>query len=556
MLVAGCGAELGTPPDNSTAGPDIVGADPVDEGVNVVIDTTDNGTNDGVAKFDFSRLFPSDEASVRDLYRFPNLTRVDVQVNDVAGATLVAGIATKETPAVALTIPLGGVAKQVKFLAIGRNNAGSEISRAESNLMTAQPSSTLIVTLRLGNTVPVVFNVAPAAGSPVGRNFVASCAVTDLSGPPTTQFYLNGSPIDGSLTGGNPQVSVVNAPVGVVVLEARVTSPSGGSNEVSWQVVVVTAPPPNQPPVAAMSITPTEGEAPLAVSFNASASSDPDGNTILYQWSFGDGSVLVDGPNVGHTYGAAGTYTAILTVTDDDGASDTTTGQVLVSQTGADENNPPNVVVVIDPFSGTAPLTVTVDASGSNDPDGDAITIETDWGEGGTTSAGTVVSHTYFVAGSFTVTVTVTDSRGAVGSTSATVVVSSPPPEVLPEFTGWVGKVVTFSGGSQLGYDSVIVTVVTPPNATEAVVDVFLTTAPASSLELTGTVDLSTAQFIGGWTTVRLDGNTTANPGGSTGLWQYDSDTGHLDVANVTAYADGVSESGAISADLSAVQDY
>lgn len=558
MLLAGCGAEMGAPPDTTSGQDGVVG--PVDTGADIVIYTTGNGTEDGVARFDFSRLFPQaeagDEVASRDLFRFPNLALVNVSTEDQNGQTLASAVATKAAPTVSMTIPLGGMAKVVRFTAIGRNAAGTEITRAVSNFATATPGATLVVTLRLADTVPAIFNLVPAAGSTVGTGFIAGASVIDLGGIPSTQFYLNGLPVDGAIAGGNPQANVANAPVGVVTLRAVSISPSGGQNEVTWQVVVAVTPPANQPPTAGMAISPTSGEAPLDVDFDASVSSDSDGTIILYHWDFGDGSVLDDGPDVGHTYVAAGTYTVTLTVTDNDGASASATGQVLVSQTGTNENHPPNVVVDIGPFSGVAPLQVVVDASGSTDPDGDTITIETDWGEGGADSAGAVVSHTYNTAGSFTVTVTVTDSRGAMGSTSATIVVSEPSPSVRPEFVGWVGKVVTFTGGSQMGYGSVIVTVVTPPDATEAVVDVFLTTAPSSSLELTGTVDLTTAQFIGGWASVKLDGNTVANPGGSTGLWQYNDGTGHLDVANVTAFADGVSVSGAISADVSAVQDY
>ncbi|MFN7927357.1 MAG: glycoside hydrolase family 44 protein [Blastocatellia bacterium] len=75
----------------------------------------------------------------------------------------------------------------------------------------------------------------------------------------------------------------------------------------------------NQPPVASASATPTTGLAPLAVNFNGSASSDPDGTISSYAWDFGDGTTGT-GATVSHTYTTVGTLNARLTVADDKGA--------------------------------------------------------------------------------------------------------------------------------------------------------------------------------------------------------------------------------------------
>ncbi|GEM_PF-2328277 len=75
----------------------------------------------------------------------------------------------------------------------------------------------------------------------------------------------------------------------------------------------------NRPPVAAFAADPTAGAAPLTVSFDASASSDPDGSIASFAWDFGDGATA-EGPMVSHTYRVQGTHTVRLTVTDDEGA--------------------------------------------------------------------------------------------------------------------------------------------------------------------------------------------------------------------------------------------
>ena len=86
------------------------------------------------------------------------------------------------------------------------------------------------------------------------------------------------------------------------------------------------APVPNTPPTAAFTST----VAGRTVSVNASGSSDSDGTIASYNWDFGDGGTA-SGTPASHTYATAGTYPVTLTVIDDDGATDTETSQVTVT---------------------------------------------------------------------------------------------------------------------------------------------------------------------------------------------------------------------------------
>lgn len=86
----------------------------------------------------------------------------------------------------------------------------------------------------------------------------------------------------------------------------------------------------NSPPVASFTCNPPSGGVPLSVSFNASGSYDPDGNIVSYQWSFGDGS-SGSGAEITHTYQNAGSFVAKLTVTDNQGARDTSSKTITVS---------------------------------------------------------------------------------------------------------------------------------------------------------------------------------------------------------------------------------
>lgn len=85
---------------------------------------------------------------------------------------------------------------------------------------------------------------------------------------------------------------------------------------------------PNDPPVATFTSTPSEGGAPLSVSFDASGSYDPDGLVTSYRWSFGDGT-SGSGMIATHIYAQPGTYTVQLTVEDRRQASSAATATIV-----------------------------------------------------------------------------------------------------------------------------------------------------------------------------------------------------------------------------------
>ena len=90
----------------------------------------------------------------------------------------------------------------------------------------------------------------------------------------------------------------------------------------------------NVRPVARFTAVPTSGTSPLDVDFDATASYDPDGTIVEYWWDFGDGQTASAVVILTHRYAAPTdpeVFTVVLTVTDDDGASDTAVRNVSVT---------------------------------------------------------------------------------------------------------------------------------------------------------------------------------------------------------------------------------
>jgi chitinase len=85
---------------------------------------------------------------------------------------------------------------------------------------------------------------------------------------------------------------------------------------------------------------PYSGTEGVAVSFDGSGSSDPEGTDLTYNWDFGDGSTG-SGVSVLHNYNEAGSYIVTLTVIDEGGASDseTTSASIQLSEEDSKEED-------------------------------------------------------------------------------------------------------------------------------------------------------------------------------------------------------------------------
>ena len=170
---------------------------------------------------------------------------------------------------------------------------------------------------------------------------------------------------------------------------------------------------------------------------------DQNGDSLTYQIAWGDG-VVTNAQSGNHSYATPGGYTVTATATDQHGASESKTQQVLV------DNQAPAAQLSVSPTEGTTATTFSASMEGSSDPDGDALTYRIEWGDGSTTNSieGT---HSYSSPGGYTITGTVTDSRGASTSKSQAIQVNNRAPGLVFDVSPNEGTTDTIFTASMSG---------------------------------------------------------------------------------------------------------
>jgi len=208
----------------------------------------------------------------------------------------------------------------------------------------------------------------------------------------------------------------------------------------------------NRSPVASFTASAAILDKQQVVTFDARGSYDPDGTIVKYLWNFGDGNTAT-GVSVSHSYFESGSYTVTLTVTDNDGATDSTSAAKTV------RNKSPVAIFTESAENVYTDDVIVFSAAESYDPDGYIVTYSWDFGDGNT-ATGITVSHAYADNGSYLVTLTVTDNDGATDSADATKTVMNRPP--VASFTataerGYTDETVSFDASESYDPDGTIV---------------------------------------------------------------------------------------------------
>ncbi|TPN87770.1 PKD domain-containing protein [Aquimarina algicola] len=168
-------------------------------------------------------------------------------------------------------------------------------------------------------------------------------------------------------------------------------------------------------PKAVITTNIISGDAPLLVSFDASGSTDPNGDILTYSWDFGSGNTAL-GVTADYEFTTIGDQTVKLTVDDGNGNSSSTS--IIITVT--DPNQPPVADFIADKITGTAPLQVNFDASGSSDPKGNTLTYSWDFGDA-TTGTGETTTHTFDTIGEYIVILTVDNGQGGTATKTLTI---------------------------------------------------------------------------------------------------------------------------------------
>ncbi len=310
-----------------------------------------------------------------------------------------------------------------------------------------------------------VFRIVPPNRMPVAqvggpyaapRHVSINFSATQSSDPDNDPLTFTWEFSDGQLMNG-AQISRSFAYVQIYSVTLKVADNRGGESFAYADVDIY-----NQSPTAQAG-GPYNTKPGNAIDFNGDASTDPDGDVIMYLWDFGDGSPLfTGGPEVSHLYADLGNYQVVLKVQDDFEGVDSDTTLAIISnnlfplvELRASEVN------VIGTCTDEYEIDFTVDVA--NDPDGSIVSFDWDFGDNSPHSnSSTTISHIYQVPGAYMVKLSVADNEGAVSVDSLLITLTADHSPVaafsLPADSVKVDTQVNFDASASTDVDGGIVT--------------------------------------------------------------------------------------------------
>ena len=255
---------------------------------------------------------------------------------------------------------------------------------------------------------PVALTCAVPAGTPISYNLTG---IQYDHGP--TPFTVELTPVLSVIL---PLLADIDVPIATWGIPVG-TLPGFGMTAADVAVALGNLGADNQPPVAAPG-GPYSGTEGTAVAFDGSGSTDNCGPPTL-RWDFSDGGVAF-GPTASHVFADNGSYTGLLTATDQTGNTATKTFTVSITNVTPATNAGPDA-------GGLWGVPIALNGAGTDPGSADQATLQYQWNFGdGTPSAsgGGAVTHAYANPGTYTATLQVCDKDAACSTDTASVVVT------------------------------------------------------------------------------------------------------------------------------------
>ncbi len=342
--------------------------------------------------------------TVSDMNGITNSTSQTVTVSDPIDASFVATVVDGQPLAVQFTNtstgPITGYAWD-----FGNSTTSNEANPVIS--YTAAGTYTVTLTISDANGVTDITSQTVTVSEPIVAGFVAN----PVDGQPLAVQFTNTS--TGPITGytwdfgdgttsneANPVSSYTAAGTYTVTLTI---SDTNGVTDTTSQTVTV-----SEPIVAGFVANPVDGQ-PLAVQFTNTST----GSVTSYAWDFGDGNGSNEA-NPTHTYAVGNTYTVTLTIGDVNGATQSTTQAVTVTE-------PLTANFATAPIDGNL-----LGIQFTNTSTGPIAGYAWDFGDGVGFSSETSPQYTYATGGTYNVTLTVTGAGGETANTSQEVTLVDP----------------------------------------------------------------------------------------------------------------------------------
>ncbi|WP_127140666.1 PKD domain-containing protein, partial [Flagellimonas marinaquae] len=199
----------------------------------------------------------------------------------------------------------------------------------ESSGVLGQPLTITFSVVASTGGLPVALATADVESgeAPLTVNFTGSNSIDDTGISSYQWDFGDGSAVS---TEADPAHTYTNAGNYSAVLIVTDGDGQQDTDTVTITVTITVTVPVSAPPSALAQADQVEGDAPLEVQFTGSNSVDDEGISS-YQWNFGDGSAVSTDADPVHTYANTGTYSAVLTVTDANGQTDTDTVSINVT---------------------------------------------------------------------------------------------------------------------------------------------------------------------------------------------------------------------------------